>query len=96
MKFEWNDAKSKANVKKHGVTFDEAKSVFFEDTALLVDDPDHSDDEDRFLLLGPSGERRILVVVHCYRDRDEVIRIISARPATSRESQTYMSQRSSP
>ena len=96
MKFEWNDAKSKANVKKHGVTFDEAKSVFFEDTALLFDDPDHSDDEDRFLLLGPSGERRILVVVHCYRDRDEVIRIISARPATNRESQTYMSQRSSP
>lgn len=90
MKFEWDQVKARANAKKHGVTFDEARAVFFDDAALVFDDPDHSDEEDRFLLLGISSGRRVLLVVHCYRDHDEVVRIISARAATNRECERYM------
>ena len=92
MRFEWNETKSRSNEKKHGVAFDEASTVFYDDAALLFDDPDHSEDEDRFLLLGLSARLSILVVVHCYREDDHVIRVISARPATARERNVYGSQ----
>ncbi|MES2483215.1 MAG: BrnT family toxin [Pseudomonadota bacterium] len=87
--FEWDPRKATANAKKHGVGFEEAKSVFSDERAKLIDDPDHSEDEDRFVLLGLSGLLRVLVVCHCYREEGNVIRIISARKATSRESRFY-------
>ena len=88
-RFEWDDRKAAANLKKHGIGFDEAKSVFFDERAKLIDDPDHSDDEDRFVLLGMSSVLRLLLVCHCYRSQGNVIRIISARKAISRESKSY-------
>jgi hypothetical protein len=87
--FEWDDAKNISNQSKHGVSFDEARAVFDDDNALVISDPDHSSDEDRFILLGMSGGLHILVVCHCYRKRDEVIRIISARKATRAERKQY-------
>ncbi len=87
--FEWDDRKSAANARKHGVNFDEAKSVFLDERAKLVDDPDHSEDEDRFVLLGLSSALRLLLVCHCYRSESNVIRIISARKATAKESKSY-------
>lgn len=87
--FEWDDDKAAANVKKHGINFEEAKSVFRDERAKLISDPDHSEGEDRFLLLGLSETLRLLVVCHCYRGENHVIRIISARKATTRESESY-------
>ncbi len=92
MRFEWDDGKSRSNEKKHGVSFEEARSVFYEENALLYDDPDHSDEEQRFLLLGPSATGRVLVVVHCCREDGDVIRVISARKATRRERDAYLVQ----
>lgn len=89
MRFEWDPRKGAANRRKHGVTFEEAESVFFDDDARLYDDPDHSADEERYLLLGLSVGLRVLVVAHCVRQRDEVIRIISARRATRAEAEVY-------
>ena len=89
LQFEWDERKASANVKKHGITFEEARSVFVDDRAKLIDDPDHSEDEDRFVLLGLSSSLRVLLVCHCYRSEGNIIRIISARRATSRESKTY-------
>lgn len=89
LRFEWDSAKAAANAKKHGIGFDEAKSVFADERAKLIADPDHSDDEDRFILLGLSASLRLLVVCHCYRSRNNVIRIISARKATTAESKDY-------
>lgn len=89
LKLEWDPRKAAANAKKHGVGLDEAKSVFADERAKLIDDPDHSDDEARFVLLGVSGVLRLLVVCHCYRAEGNVIRIISARKATARESRLY-------
>lgn len=89
LRFEWNDRKAAANAKKHGVSFDEAKSVFVDERAKLIDDPDHSEDEDRFVLLGLSSTLRLLLVCHCYRTEGDVIRIISARKATAKESNSY-------
>lgn len=89
LKFEWDEAKSLKNKKKHGVTFEEAKSVFYDENALIISDPDHSDEEDRFILLGMSTALRILVVCHCYKGKDDVIRIISARCADKREVKNY-------
>ncbi len=89
LRFEWNDRKAVTNLKKHGVSFEEAKSVFFDERAKLIDDPDHSDDEERFVLLGMSGALRLLLVCHCYRSEGNVIRIISARKAISKESKSY-------
>jgi uncharacterized protein len=89
LKFEWDERKSTANAKKHGVTFEEAKTVFFDERAKLIDDPEHSDDEERFVLMGISSSLRVIVVCHCYRDAGNVIRIISARKATSSESKFY-------
>jgi uncharacterized DUF497 family protein len=88
-KFEWDEAKSLRNKKKHGVSFDEAKSVFYDENALLISDPDHSEEEDRFILLGMSAALRILVVCHCYREKGNKIRIISARRADKREFNSY-------
>ena len=89
LRFEWDDRKAAANAKKHGVNFDEAKSVFVDERAKLIDDPDHSEDEDRFVLLGLSSALRLLLVCHCYRSESNVIRIISARKATAKESKSY-------
>lgn len=87
--FEWDDEKAAANAKKHGISFEEAKSVFRDERAKLISDPDHSEDENRFVLLGLSETLRLLVVCHCYRGEDYVIRIISARKATTKESKSY-------
>jgi len=89
LRFEWDESKAKANAKKHGIHFDEAKTVFYDERARLIADPDHSDDEDRFILLGYSSGLKLLVVCHCYRASDGVIRIISARKATRREAASY-------
>jgi len=89
MKFDWDKNKAAGNGKKHGVSFEEAQTAFDDYNALLIPDPDHFDEEDRFVLLGLSAELRMLVVCHCYRENDELIRIISARKATKKESATY-------
>ena len=88
-KFEWDNRKAAANLKKHGIAFEEAPSVFFDERARLINDPDHSEDEDRFILLGLSNSLRMLLVCHCYRRDGGVIRIISARQATAREAKHY-------
>ena len=88
LRFEWDARKSAGNERKHGVSFEEAQSVFYDDRAILADDPD-SDSEDRFVLLGLSSGLRTLVVVHCYRSDDQVIRIISARKAHREERRAY-------
>lgn len=85
----WDSKKANSNKKKHGVDFAEAESVFADPNARLIPDPDHSDKEDRFILLGLSVELRILVVCHCYREDDEIIRIISARKANHSERKEY-------
>jgi uncharacterized protein len=87
--FQWDKHKNSLNKNKHGITFDEAQTVFFDENALLIHDPDHSDNEDRFILLGMSSKLRTLVVCHCYRKDNEVIRIISARKATRGEQNRY-------
>lgn len=87
--FEWDPVKAQSNVKKHGITFEEAKTVFDDDFARLLHDPDHSEEEERFILLGMSYTLKILTVVHCYRDHDGVIRIISARESTKNEARQY-------
>jgi len=89
--FEWDRRKSASNRLKHGVTFEEAESVFGDDRALLIGDPDHSKEEERFILLGFSNRLRLLVVSHCYRGGD-AIRLISARRATKRESKQYVTR----
>jgi len=87
--FEWDKPKNFSNRKKHGVSFEEAATVFVNEKALLIEDPDHSEAEDRFLLLGLSSNLRILLVCHCYRQNDRVIRIISARKASQSEQHQY-------
>ncbi|MCD7867871.1 MAG: BrnT family toxin [Clostridiales bacterium] len=88
MNFEWDENKNQINKKKHGISFEVARSVFDDDGAILFDDPEHSTDEERFLIIGYAANVRICIVSHCYRDND-VIRIISAREATTREKQVY-------
>lgn len=88
LRFEWDEAKSAANRRKHGVSFEEAKSVFADDFARLVADPENSESEDRFILLGMSAHLRVLVICHCYR-HGNTIRIISARKADKSERQQY-------
>jgi uncharacterized DUF497 family protein len=87
--FEWDENKSALNKKKHGISFKEAQTVFSDENALLIHDPDHSQEEDRFILLGLSSSIRILVVCHCYHKNHDVIRIISARKATRSEQKQY-------
>ena len=89
IKFEWDPKKASANEKKHGVSFEEAKSVFYDERARLISDPDHSEGEDRFILLGLSHSLRVILVCHCYRSKGNVIRIISARKASNRELKAY-------
>ena len=88
--FDWDENKNRINLEKHGITFEEASTVFFDDRALLFDDPEHSIDEDRFLLLGMSDTAKVCIVCHCYRESDTVIRIISARQATRKEEERYV------
>ena len=89
VRFEWDPAKAAANVRKHGVSFEEAQTAFVDDYALVVDDPEHSADEARFILLGLSASLRVLVVVHVLRTERGTIRLISARQATRSERATY-------
>ena len=87
--FAWNPNKNEINKRKHHVSFEEAQTVFYDDDALVIHDPEHSQEEDRFLILGFSMQARLLVVCHCYRESEAVIRIISARIATRNESNQY-------
>jgi uncharacterized DUF497 family protein len=87
--FEWDEKKNASNKQKHGVSFEEAKTVFVDENALLIHDPDHSDDEDRFVMLGLSARLRVLVVCHSYRRDQTSIRIISARKAMRLEQKQY-------
>lgn len=89
IRFEWDPTKAEANLRKHKVSFEDAQSAFSDERALLIDDPDHSDTEDRFVLLGLSRSLRLLVVVHCYRAEGQSIRIISARKADADERTFY-------
>ena len=91
--FEWDKRKEKANVKKHGVSFEEARTAFYDEKAIEFFDPDHSDDEDRFILLGLSFKPQVLVICHCFRESETVIRIISARKADKDEEHEYWMQR---
>jgi uncharacterized protein len=93
IRFTWDPGKAKANLRKHRVSFEEAKTVFYDEEALLINDPDHSESEDRFVLLGMSATRRVLLVVHSYRDDDRTIRLISARKARAAERATYEERR---
>ena len=87
--FEWDNEKNRKNQQKHSISFEEAKSVFYDDSAIQFWDEEHSDAEDRFLLLGRSSKMRILLIVHSYREPELVIRIISARKATKNERKQY-------
>ena len=89
MRFEWDPNKAESNLKKHGVSFDEASTVFYDERAVLFDDPDHSQDEDRFLILGLSQNLRLLIVSHCLREEGNIIRIISARKANTSEERQH-------
>jgi uncharacterized DUF497 family protein len=89
MTFEWDKNKNKANQKKHKISFEEAETVFYDDGARIIDDPDHSESEERFVLLGLSKKANLLMVCHCYRFSGTVIRIISARKATTIEARQY-------
>jgi len=87
--FSWDNNKNNSNKAKHGIDFSEARSVFFDENARLIVDPDHSIDEERFILLGLSIKAKILTVVHCYKENDDTIRLISARKANKKEAKTY-------
>ena len=89
LKFEWDENKNSINKSKHNISFEEAKTVFYGEQALVIDDPDHSELEERFIILGQSNTTKLLVVCHCYRESDTVIRIISARKATKTETNQY-------
>ena len=88
--FDWDENKNDINRRKHGIGFEEASTVFFDDQAILFDDPEHSEYEERFLLLGMSESANVCIVCHCYRESDTVIRIISARKATRKEEERYV------
>ena len=89
IEFNWDDNKAQKNLAKHKVSFEEAKTVFGDENARLIFDPDHSENEKRFILLGMSYKLKILTVVHCYRDSKNSIRIISARKSTKKEKKQY-------
>lgn len=89
IRFAWDEAKNRANQRRHGVSFEEARAVFYDPKAIQFYDDDHSEWEDRFLMLGMSARLRILLVCHCFRESDAVIRIISARKATANERKLY-------
>ena len=87
--YEWDENNNQISIRKHGVSFEEAKTVFYDEEALLIDDPEHSEEEDRFIIPGFSRNANMLVVCHCYRESDTKIRIISARKATKAERLYY-------
>ncbi len=89
LRFEWDEHKNQINQRKHGISFEEAATVFYDEEALVRDDPEHSKEEDRFVILGFSNKANLLVVCHCFRASETVIRIISARKATKTESKFY-------
>ena len=89
IKFSWDEKKAQKNINKHKISFEEAKTVFADENARLIDDPDHSEDEDRFILIGLSSSLKVLTIVHCYRDDENNIRIISARKSTRNEEKQY-------
>ena len=89
IKFVWDEDKNKINIKSHKISFEEAKTVFFDPNAKVIHDPDHSIEEDRFIILGLSKSLNILVVCHCYREKEGIIRIFSARKATKTECKQY-------
>ena len=89
-KFTWDPAKNKVNRTLHKISFEEAVTVFYDPNGLLIHDPEHSEEEDRFILLGLSRRAKLLVVCHCYREADEVVRIISARKADQDEEIQYI------
>ncbi len=89
LRFAWDEKKNRANQRKHGVTFQEAQTAFYDENAKVYSDPDHSEDESRFLLLGLSIRIRTLVVCHCFRETESVIRIVSARKANKLEERDY-------
>ena len=89
IQFAWDRREARSNMAKHGASFEEAQTAFLDESARLMDDPDHSDKEERFLLLGYSFQARCLIVSHCYREPDCVIRLISARRATAQEEEVY-------
>jgi len=89
LRFEWDKKKEKINIKKHGISFEEASSAFYDEKAIQFFDPDHSEDEDRFILLGISFKLRILVVCHCFRESETVVRLVSARKADRDEQKEY-------
>ena len=91
--FEWDATKAASNIKKHGISFEEAQSVFYDEFAVQFFDNEHSENEDRFLMLGMSVNAKLLLVCHCERDAGQVIRIISARQATRREQVFYLGER---
>ena len=93
MEFAWDRRKARSDLAKHGVSFEEAQSVFLDECARLINNPDHSDEKDRFLLLGYSIQARCLVVSHCYRESGSIFRLISARRATRQEEAIYWSLR---
>ena len=89
LRFEWDQRKNAANRRKHGVSFEEAATVFADERALLIADPDHSESEDRFVLLGFCSPLRMLVVCNCYQETEAIVRIISARKANRSERLQY-------
>jgi uncharacterized DUF497 family protein len=89
IEFAWDRRKARSNLVRHGVPFEEAQTVFLDENARLINDPDHSEHEERFVLLGYSFQARCLIVNHCYRESDSVIRLISARRATAQEEKLY-------
>lgn len=89
LRFEWDENKNTINKEKHRIAFEEAQTVFYDEEALVIDDPEHSENEERFIILGFSKKANLLVVCHCYRESDTVIRIISARKATANETKQY-------
>ena len=91
--FEWDKKKDKSNARKHGVTFEEAQTVFYYEYAIRFFDPEHSENEDRFILLGTSFKSKTLVVCHCFTEEETKVRIISARKADKDEQQAYWSKR---
>ena len=89
LEFTWDSQKAQINRQKHGISFEEAQSAFYDENARVIYDPDHSQQEDRFILLGMSDYYRLLIVCHCYRENDTIIRIISARKANKSEQKQY-------
>ena len=89
LQFEWDENKNTINKQKHGISFEEAETAFYDDEAVVIPDPEHSQDEERFILLGFSAMARLLMVCHCIRGEDDIIRIISARKATRIETEQY-------